>query len=505
MNGVVTEGEVLAGKYRIERIIGQGGMGVVLSAIHLQLHQRVAIKLLTAEANKETVKRFRREAQAAFGLKSEHVARVIDIGVLETGAPYMVMEYLEGSDLSQVLRQRGPLALEEAVEYVLHACEGIAEAHAAGIVHRDLKPANLFLTSAADGTPTVKVLDFGIISKPSTSEPPSSGAEPEMALTRTAMVLGSPLYMSPEQMRSARTVDARADIWSLGAILYQLLTGRVPFETTSLAELILMINGERPPPPAFFRPDLPPAMEAAILRCLEKNREDRFATIAELAEAIAPFGPLDAQGSVAKIRRMLGVVATSPRGAPSRAASSVPGALSAPGAARPSTPGSSQGGRLSSTPGSSQGGRLSAPGAVEPPRSPLPDGPGAVGPFEITRSSSPGLPPVGAAEASQASLPGISGLSVVVARTAQSAGEPQARSGSNPGAAPTSPGWAASPAEKVRPRGGRKAVAGVAAALLLIGATVGAAFQLRSPPPAASPVAAATLAPAPELPPAPTA
>jgi serine/threonine-protein kinase len=158
----VEEGEILAGKYRVERVLGQGGMGIVVSAMHEQLSQRVAIKLLLAEATADVTERFLREARAAVRLKSEHVARVIDVGALPTGAPYMVMEYLEGQDLSQLVRAGGALEVPEAVEYVLHACEAIAEAHAQGIVHRDLKPANLFLTRAADGTFTVKVLDFGV-------------------------------------------------------------------------------------------------------------------------------------------------------------------------------------------------------------------------------------------------------------------------------------------------------------------------------------------------------
>ncbi|WP_438029363.1 serine/threonine-protein kinase [Sorangium sp. So ce233] len=306
MSAPVAEGQILSGKYRVERILGQGGMGIVVAALHEQLHQRVAIKLLHPGANAEMVERFVREARAAVRLKSEHVARVLDVGTLETGAPFMVMEYLEGSDLQQTLRQRGPLELEEAVGYVLEACEAIAEAHAAGIIHRDLKPANLFLTRGADGSGMVKVLDFGI--SKALGEPSAAGAEPELGLTKTAMVLGSPLYMAPEQMRSARTVDTRADIWSLGAILYQLLTARVPFDATSLSELILMINTEAPPSPSLFRRDLPPGLEAAILRCLEKDVAKRFRSVAELAGAIVDFGPPLALASLERIERTLGLV-----------------------------------------------------------------------------------------------------------------------------------------------------------------------------------------------------
>ncbi|WP_437839590.1 protein kinase domain-containing protein [Sorangium sp. So ce1153] len=306
MSAPVAEGQILSGKYRVERILGQGGMGVVVAALHEQLHQRVAIKLLHPGANAEMVERFVREARAAVRLKSEHVARVLDVGTLETGAPFMVMEYLDGSDLQQTLRERGPLELEEAVGYVLEACEAIAEAHAAGIIHRDLKPANLFLARGADGSGMVKVLDFGI--SKALAEPSAAGGEPELGLTKTAMVLGSPLYMAPEQMRSARTVDTRADIWSLGAILYQLLTARVPFDATSLSELILMINTEAPPSPSTFRRDLPPGLEAAILRCLEKDVAKRFRSVAELAVAIVDFGPPLALASLERIERTLGLV-----------------------------------------------------------------------------------------------------------------------------------------------------------------------------------------------------
>ena len=302
--GPVTVGEVLAGKYRIEGILGQGGMGVVVAATHIHLQQRVAIKLLLGNATREFVERFLREARAAARLKSEHVARVIDSGELDSGDPYMVMEHLEGSDLSQVLRLHGAIGIKEAVEYVLHACEAIAEAHALGIIHRDLKPANLFLTTAADGTKTVKVLDFGI-SKDLSAE---AGPDSSMQLTKTTAVLGSPLYMAPEQMRSARTVDARADIWSLGAILFQLVTGRVPFDATTYPELILMVNGELPPRPSSIRADLPPELEEAILCCLEKDPALRFSTVAELAWSIAPHGPPQAKESASRISRTQGSI-----------------------------------------------------------------------------------------------------------------------------------------------------------------------------------------------------
>src|SRR5687768_2291671 len=200
----VREGDILVGKYRVERVLGLGGMGVVVAAQHLGLDQRVAIKFLFPEAfsHPEALLRFDREARAAAKIKSEHVARVTDVGTLENGAPYMVMEYLEGEDLAEYLRREGALRVEEAVQLVLQACEAIDEAHKLGIVHRDLKPANLFCIQKADGSRTIKVLDFGI-SKLTHSVPATRG----MAMTGASAMMGSPLYMSPEQMRSPRTVD----------------------------------------------------------------------------------------------------------------------------------------------------------------------------------------------------------------------------------------------------------------------------------------------------------
>ena len=234
--GLPQPGDVLAGKYRVERVLGSGGMGVVVAAMHLTLQERVALKFLLPEGAKkeETVTRFLREARAAAKIKSEHVARVSDVGTLESGAPYLVMEYLDGSDLSALLRRDGPLPPRDAVEYVLQACEALAEAHAVGIVHRDLKPANLFLARHAGGAPRIKVLDFGI-SKLTARDPSMPPDDPSM--TRTRAWLGSPLYMSPEQMRSARDVDTRTDIWALGVILYELLSGKPPFDGETFPEL----------------------------------------------------------------------------------------------------------------------------------------------------------------------------------------------------------------------------------------------------------------------------
>jgi eukaryotic-like serine/threonine-protein kinase len=286
-------GDILAGKYRIERVLGQGGMGFVLAAHHLQLDERVALKFLLPEMtfNDEAVKRFVREARAAVKIKSEHVARVSDVATLDNGVCYLVMEYLEGADLASELERRGPFAAEEAVELVLQACEAIAEAHTLGIVHRDLKPANLFLTRRANGAPWVKVLDFGI-SKISRG--------PDVGMTSTSAVMGSPLYMSPEQIRAAREVDARADLWALGVILYELLCGRLPFKGDTLPQLSVNIAIEpaEPFPPML---GVPVKLQATIFRCLEKDRELRFSSIAELAYALLPFANRRAAPSVERI------------------------------------------------------------------------------------------------------------------------------------------------------------------------------------------------------------
>jgi eukaryotic-like serine/threonine-protein kinase len=306
MSSEVHEGQILAGKFRIERVLGQGGMGIVVAATHLQLDERVALKFLLPEAlrNPEAVERFAREARAAVKIKSEHVARVSDVGTLESGSPYMVMEYLHGEDLASYVRRNGAAAVPEAVEFLLQACEAIAEAHALGIVHRDLKPANLFVTRRVDGSPCIKVLDFGISKLTVPGAGP--GGSPELGMTKTHSIMGSPLYMSPEQMSSTRNVDMRTDIWALGVILYETLTGRVPFDAETMPQLCGMILQDPPRPLRSLRPDLPESLEAVVLHCLEKNREHRFANVADLAFALAPFGGAVAQRSADRISRVLG-------------------------------------------------------------------------------------------------------------------------------------------------------------------------------------------------------
>ncbi|MET0792334.1 MAG: serine/threonine-protein kinase [Polyangiaceae bacterium] len=299
MSTLVREGETIAGKYRIDRVIGVGGMGMVMAAHHLELDDRVAIKFLLPEtvASPEAVERFAREARAAVKIKNEHVARIADVGKLDDGTPYMVMEYLEGSDLAAWLIQQGPLPVEQAVEFVLQAGEAIAEAHSLGIVHRDLKPSNLFVTQRPDRGLSIKVLDFGISKTISLGR---SGA----SMTRTAVMVGSPMYMSPQQIRSARDVDAQGDIWALGVILYELLAGVPPFDGENLAELVNRIISEAPPSIRSYRPEVPEALEQVILRCLARELDVRFATIAELAQALLPFAP---RRAVASIERISGV------------------------------------------------------------------------------------------------------------------------------------------------------------------------------------------------------
>jgi serine/threonine-protein kinase len=295
-------GDVLDAKYEIQRVLGKGGMGLVLGAMHLALRQPVALKLLLPSSleDQTVVARFEREARAAAMLKSEHVARVIDVGRIPNGSPYMVMELLDGSDLELVVDTAGPLAPEVAVNYILQACEAIAEAHGLGIIHRDLKPHNLFLARRVDGEPNVKVLDFGISKLPN---------EEEKHLTRTTDVMGSPLYMAPEQLRSAREVDPRADVWALGAILFRLVTGRTPFDGETMAQLCARVLVEPPRPIRTLRPDLPEGLAQVIERCLEKEPEKRFSSVAELARALDPFA---AQAAVRLADRVIAISARPP-------------------------------------------------------------------------------------------------------------------------------------------------------------------------------------------------
>jgi eukaryotic-like serine/threonine-protein kinase len=295
----VGAGDILAEKYRVERVLGQGGMGVVVLAEHIELRERVAIKFLLDEASEspELSERFLREARAAVRIKSEHVVRIIDVGRLPSAAPYMVMEYLEGQDLSQRLLV-GPVPIDDAVDYVIQCCEAMQVAHRAGIVHRDLKPANLFLTQRPDGSQLIKVLDFGISKIKSTDAA-------QLRLTQTQAMMGSPLYMSPEQMRSSRDVSASADIWSLGVILHELITGDVPFMGATFPEVLVQVMSAEPPRLGTLRAGVPDGLEAVVLRCLEKDPGDRYSSVAALGVALAPFGSSRTLGLQTRLKNSL--------------------------------------------------------------------------------------------------------------------------------------------------------------------------------------------------------
>jgi serine/threonine-protein kinase len=304
-DGVPHAGEVIGGKYVCEGILGTGGMGVVLSARHRQLGQQVAIKVLLPDALKDPVatERFLREARAAISIRSDHVARVMDFGTLESGAPYLVMEHLDGNDLKEQLALRAPLPVELVVDYVIQACEALCEAHRRGIVHRDLKPANLFLSSRMDGSPHVRVLDFGI-SKTVSLAAAATGAGD--GITRTDAVFGTPAYMSPEQLRSSKLVDHRTDIWSLGVVLYELIAGKLPFGSTSDGIVSMCAHILEDPPPSLraLRPETSTGLESAILRCLSKHPSDRFQNIADLTAALVAFASSASGEAAGRIARM---------------------------------------------------------------------------------------------------------------------------------------------------------------------------------------------------------
>jgi serine/threonine-protein kinase len=331
-NCPVREGDLLAGKYRIESVLGVGGMGVVLQALHVDLGQRVAIKLMLREmlSHPESVARFTREARAAARLQNDHVVRVMDVSRLDSGEPFMVMEHLRGRDMAAVVRAEGAQPVAPTIDRVLQACEAIAEAHAAGIVHRDLKPANLFLAERPDGTTSIKVLDFGI------SKVTAGTEGVDVNMTATNSLLGSPAFMSPEQMRSAKSVDARSDIWALGVILYELLPGRPAFDAETMVELVARITVDAPTPLRRHRQDLPPDLERAVLSCLEKDPARRPQSIAELAKVLSPFASAEGAGSLSRIRNLLRISGFAGRTLPLSSQPDLPPestAATAPGAA----------------------------------------------------------------------------------------------------------------------------------------------------------------------------
>jgi eukaryotic-like serine/threonine-protein kinase len=274
----VNVGDVIDGKYELVRMLGEGGMGRVFAARHTVLGAMVAIKILKRGAvnDSDVARRFLREARAAVRLRSEHVAKVIDVGQLPGGEPFMVMELLEGTDLATLLRS-GAFPPDRAARCVIEACDGIGEAHRHGIIHRDVKPSNLFLTTLAGGATIIKVLDFGIAT--------AADDDVDRGMTTTSSLLGSPMYMSPEQLRSSKQVDARSDVWSLGVTLYELVSGKHPFGGPTFTALSIAIAIE----PHVPLTDAPPELVAIVERCLAKEPEDRYATVAELADALSRF------------------------------------------------------------------------------------------------------------------------------------------------------------------------------------------------------------------------
>jgi serine/threonine-protein kinase len=294
-------GTVLLNKYCIESLIGEGGMGAVLKARHLDLEESIAMKVLLPEMaeRKDIEQRFLREAKAAVKLKGEHVARIHDVGKLDDpfeGVPYIVMEYLDGADLNAIIKHHGAQEPPVAVDLLLQACEAIAEAHSIGIIHRDIKASNFFITQHDGSAPQLKVLDFGIATAP-------QGAS---ELTDASSVIGTPAYMAPEQMRAARVADQRSDIWSLGVVLYELLEGKRPFRSDVYSELCLKVGMD--PPHEMLQPDVPEALRAVVFKCLEKSVERRYQSVAELAFDLMPFAsdPVLARASVETCARLLG-------------------------------------------------------------------------------------------------------------------------------------------------------------------------------------------------------
>ncbi len=488
----VKVGEIVADRYRVDRVLGQGAMGVVVAATHVELQQTRAIKFMLPETldDKESVERFLREARAAAKLTSPHAVKVHDVARLPTGEPYIVMEYLQGTDLKKYLAEKRVLPIPEAVSYILQACDAIAEAHAAGIVHRDLKPANLFLAERAGAPPTLKVLDFGIAK---VNDNPSNDGQ----LTATQTVIGSPLYMSPEQILSTRSVDARSDVWSLGVILYVLVTGMVPFRGDSTLAIFASVQRDDPVPPSTWMPSLPRDLERIILSCLEKDLARRCPSARDLAAALVPFGPGASQGAGQNRSPAPADVGGTQRMTPAALAS----------ASRPPAPPAPQG-TYSQQPASQEYSNSNRFGSTQalPPRASYPAPPGypPAPPYPQAGGYSPqppppsypnpGYPPAGAGSYAPSSVPGY-------APAPGSYPHPAVQSYSQTGAQTNSP---MTQPVVAPPRGrGRELLligGGFATALVIVGAAVLVSGGGNSKEPASA-TAETAAAPAPSPPP----
>jgi eukaryotic-like serine/threonine-protein kinase len=315
--GLPAPGDVVLAKLRIERVIGEGGMAVVYSARHELLDLPVALKVLVPDClPEEALPRFFHEAKIAARIRNVHVCGVLDAGLLDDGSPYMLMELLEGRNLAELLAERGPLPVDFAVDLVLQALEGLAHAHAVGVIHRDLKPTNLFLAYSARRAPTLKVIDFGI-----------SKSHMLEGVTRAGAIVGSPTYMAPEQIDDPGMIDARSDLWAMGVVLYELLTGRMPFDADAIDVLVSRIRSDAPAPIRVHRPDLPSGLEMVISKCLSKAKDDRYADALALATVLAPFAstaPYERLARMRLLRNETGPISEPPRESGMRARNDAP-------------------------------------------------------------------------------------------------------------------------------------------------------------------------------------
>jgi eukaryotic-like serine/threonine-protein kinase len=297
-------GAFIGEAYQYERVLAEGGMSIVVAARYIPANKRVAIKLLKPEmlTDRELMSRFAREARTAPRIKSRYCVKILDASADEKRGPFMVMEFLQGRGLRNLI-DLGPIALPTAVDFIGQVCDALASAHRLGIVHRDIKPENIFLVRDGDEGEEVRVLDFGI-SKVAASLPGSAGAE---SLVATSAVLGSPLYMSPEQMRASTKLDARTDVWSLGVTLYEMLYGKPPFVAVTFAELCAQVLSSDAPQLGELCPALPRAATAAVMKALSRDPELRYRTIVDFAVALLPFASVKGRVQIEQLAAEYGV------------------------------------------------------------------------------------------------------------------------------------------------------------------------------------------------------